>query len=60
MWDVEYRIGGVGLGFALGCGLWGWDVGLGYRISELVLAFPLGWGLWGLDVGYWAGMLGWD
>ena len=31
MWDVGYRIGGVGLGFALGCGLWGWDVGLGLR-----------------------------
>ena len=26
-WDVGYRIGGVGLGFALGWGLWG--VGLG-------------------------------
>ena len=48
-WDVGYRIGGVGLGFALGWGLWG--VGLG-----------VGLGIWDLhwDGGYWAGMLGWD
>ena len=30
-WDVGYRIGGVGPGFALGWGLWG--VGLGCRVG---------------------------
>ena len=32
-WDVGYRIRGVGLGFALGWGLLGWDVGLGLRLG---------------------------
>ena len=59
-WDVGYRIGGVGLGFALGWGLWGVGLGVGLRWRVGDLGFALGWGLWGLDGGYWAGMLGWD